>query len=372
MSSGIGSDDNIRSGTGHNATPAHPAQQHHLQPPASSGHGTANEDGGPAKVYGTNERTVSGIAPPRRMTIGQIRRKYQQRVPLTMVTAYDYPSAVHVDMAGIDMVLIGDSVGMVELGYETTLPVTVDEMLHHCKAVARATKRPLRIGDMPFGSYEVSAEEAVRNAIRFLKEGHVDAVKMEGGKGRAATVRRVVDAGVAVMGHIGLTPQSVSALGGFIAQGRTAAAAESLLHDAWALQDAGCFAVVIECVPEQVAEVVTNALEIPTIGIGAGVKTSGQVLVYHDLLGMVSHPHHEHFAPRFCKQYAQVGRAIQTALAAYRDDVTERRFPSPQHAPYTIDGEQWRRFEARAPSLIQARKEQQQQQEQHHPQQKKP
>ena len=225
---------------------------------------------------------------------------------------------------------------MVALGYDNTLPVTMDEMIHHCKAVARATKRPLLIGDMPFGSYEASEEVAVNNSIRFLKEGGVDAIKLEGGKVRAKTIMKIVSSGVAVCGHIGLTPQSVSVLGGFRPQGRTAAAAKILLEDALALQEAGCFAIVIECVPAAVAAIVTNALRIPTIGIGSGNQTSGQVLVYHDLLGMISHPHHEEYAPRFCKQYAQIGRAIQVALNEFRKEVVAGDFPNEQYSPYKI------------------------------------
>lgn len=260
----------------------------------------------------------------------------KRKKPITMVTAYSYPSAVHVDLAGIDVILVGDSVAMVELGYDTTLHVTVDDMLHHCKAVARGAKRSLLVGDMPFGSYEASEKEALATARRFLKEGNMNAVKMEGGMHMARTARKLVESGVAVMGHIGLTPQAISVLGGFRVQGKTAANAVALIDDALALQDAGCFAVVIECVPPVVAQAVTDALEIPTIGIGAGPHTSGQVLVYHDLLGMMSHPHHNEFTPRFCKKYANVGGAIRLGLDDFRREVEEGVFPSKLHSPYKM------------------------------------
>lgn len=198
-----------------------------------------------------------------------------------MVTAYTYPSAVHVDAAGIDVILVGDSVGMVELGYDTTLPVTMEDMLHHCKSVARGSDHALLVADMPFGSYETSPEHAYMSAIRFLKEAQMDCVKLEGGKEYVPTIRKLVAGGVAVMGHIGLTPQRISVLGGFRAQGKSLQAAQALLEDAIALQEAGCFAIVIECVPAEVAEFITQSLTIPTIGIGAGNGTSGQVLVYH-------------------------------------------------------------------------------------------
>lgn len=199
----------------------------------------------------------------------------------SVVTAYTYPSAVHVDAAGIDVILVGDSVGMVELGYDTTLPVTMDDLIYHCKAVSRGSDRALLVADLPFGSYEASPQQAYASAIRFLKEANMDCVKLEGGANMAPHVKTLVNGGVAVMGHIGLTPQRISVLGGFRAQGKTLSAAQILLADALALQEAGCFALVIECVPAEVAELITKSLSIPTIGIGAGNGTSGQVLVYH-------------------------------------------------------------------------------------------
>lgn len=254
-----------------------------------------------------------------------------------MVTAYDYPSAAHVDAAGIDVLLVGDSAAMVVHGHDTTLPVTLDEMLAHCRAAARGARRCFLVGDLPFGSYETSARDAVLSAVRMLKEGRVDAVKLEGGSpARVEAARAIVEAGVAVMGHVGLTPQSVSAIGGFRPQAQAAEGALRVLEQARALQEAGCFSVVLECVPGPVAAAVTRALRVPTIGIGAGPGCSGQVLVYHDLLGMLSHPHHAKVAPKFCKQYARVGAEIQDALARYRDDVSSRAFPGRAFSPYAL------------------------------------
>ncbi len=263
---------------------------------------------------------------PKKVTVRTLWRKKQRGEPITMLTAYDYPSAVAVDRAGVDVILVGDSLGMVVLGYETTLPVTMDDMLHHAKAVARGARRALLVGDMPFLSYQVSDQEAVRNAGRFLQEGGMDAVKLEGGRERLDTIRAVLRAGIPVMGHLGLTPQSVHQLGGFRAQATTAQAAARLLEDALRLQDAGVFAIVLEAVPDEVAQAVTERLDIPTIGIGAGPHCDGQVLVYHDLLGL-----YDRFVPRFVKQYAQLHTVIHDALRAYVDDVTARRFPGPEH-----------------------------------------
>eukprot|EP00511_Aplanochytrium_stocchinoi_P009392 CAMPEP_0204864462 /NCGR_PEP_ID=MMETSP1348-20121228/4079_1 /ASSEMBLY_ACC=CAM_ASM_000700 /TAXON_ID=215587 /ORGANISM="Aplanochytrium stocchinoi, Strain GSBS06" /LENGTH=289 /DNA_ID=CAMNT_0052015107 /DNA_START=361 /DNA_END=1230 /DNA_ORIENTATION=+ len=262
-----------------------------------------------------------------------------------MVTAYDYPSAVHVDKAGIDILLVGDSVGMVELGYDTTLPVTMDEMIHHCKAVTRGCRRPLIVSDLPFGSFEASPVQAIQNASRILKEGGgVDAVKVEGGRARAETIGKIVESGIAVMGHIGLTPQSYSVLGGFRAQGRSTQEALNLIDDAIALEKAGCFGMVIECVPAVVAKAVTEAVSIPTIGIGSGPYTDGQVLVYHDMLGMMQHHHHAEFTPKFCKQYATVGHLIQQGLADYKADVENQSFPSEHYSPYQISKEDEEEF----------------------------
>lgn len=271
------------------------------------------------------------------LDIGIFKRK---KKPITMVTAYDYPSAVHVDLAGFDILLVGDSLGMVELGMDTTLPVTLEDMIHHTQAVKRGANRPLVITDMPFGTCEGTPFEALKNAQRLMKEGGADCVKIEGGKERAETIKTIVDGGIAVMGHIGLRPQHISVLGGFRAQGRTAAQARMIIEDALAVQKAGAFAVVLECVPSAVAKAVTEVLKIPTIGIGAGPETDGQVLVFHDLLGMLQHPHHAQFVPKFCKRYADVGEQIRIGLENYRDDVESGRFSSEAYSPYKMSKEE--------------------------------
>jgi len=271
----------------------------------------------------------------KKVTVRTLRAKKRRGEPITMLTAYDYPSAVAVDRAGVDVILVGDSLGMVVLGYENTLPVTMDDMIHHCKAVARGARYPLLVGDMPFMSYQVSVEEAVRNAGRFLQEGGMDAVKLEGGRERIETIRAIVSAGIPVMGHIGLTPQSVNQLGGFRAQGKTAAAAKRLIDDALALQDAGVFSIVLESVPARLAALISEKLDVPTIGIGAGVGCDGQVLVFHDLLGLF-----DRFTPRFVKQYAQLHEVIDSALREYIDDVVNRRFPAAEHT-VEMKPEEW-------------------------------
>lgn len=281
------------------------------------------------------------VAGPQRETLRSLRKKYLEGKKLTMVTAYDYPSAVHVDQAGIDILLVGDSVGMVVHGHDTTLPVTLDDMISHCRAVARGAARPFLVGDMPFGSYEVSTTQAVTTAVRLLKEGSMDAVKMEGGSpARVVAAAAIVGAGVACMGHVGLTPQSVSAIGGFRPQAQLAADAMEVVRSAQRLEDAGCFALVLECVPAPVAAAVTRAVSVPTIGIGAGPACSGQVLVFHDLLAMMSHPHHAKVTPKFCKQYAQIGQAINSALLEYKADVEGEAFPGRQFSPYRMKEEE--------------------------------
>ena len=322
---------------------------------------------------------------------------------ITMVTAYDFPSAVHVARAGIDVLLVGDSAAMVELGYETTQPMTLDHMIFHCQSVKRGVQHagsptPLLVGDLPFGTYEFEDTDiALRNAYRFVKEAGMDAVKLEVSDNQCIfslnepvpiqtlcflpsmhreEVRRdqrrckrllraevscvVVDIMlkmhgrltysllliVAVMGHVGLTPQAISVIGGFRAQGRTASRARNLLDEAMRLQDAGAFAIVLECVPGNVAKAITDTLEIPTIGIGAGSSTSGQVLVFHDMLGMLSHPHHEQFMPKFCKQYAQVGHAIQDGLKEFKADVESSIFPGEEYSPYKMSDKEKEAFDA--------------------------
>jgi 3-methyl-2-oxobutanoate hydroxymethyltransferase len=246
---------------------------------------------------------------------------------IVMVTAYDAPGARFAEDAGIDIILVGDTAAMVVLGHEgTTVPVTVDEMLFLTRTVSRQAKRPIVVGDMPFGSYQVSDEDALRNAIRFVKEGGAEAVKLEGAGAMVSRVRRIVEAGIPVMGHIGLTPQSATMLGGFKTQGKTAAGARQLLVDAHALEDAGCMSIVLEAIPAPVAARITSELSIPTIGIGAGPECDGQVLVYHDLLGLT-----EGHLPRFVKRYANLSREIRDALEAYASDVRAGAFPGEEH-----------------------------------------
>ncbi len=274
----------------------------------------------------------------RKITTRSFARKKQRREPISMLTAYDYPTALALDRARVDSILVGDSLGMVVLGYENTLPVTMADMLHHCRAVARGARYALMIGDMPFMSYQVDVNDAVRNAGRFLQEAGMDAVKLEGGREREAVIRAIVGAGIPVMGHLGLTPQSVHQFGGMRAQGRSAAAAQRLLEDALMLQDAGCFSIVLESVPARLAELISQRLEIPTIGIGAGAGCDGQVLVTHDLLGLF-----ERFTPRFVKQYANFYEQMETAFNAYKADVETRSFPAQEHT-VEMPEDEWVQF----------------------------
>lgn len=262
----------------------------------------------------------------KKVTTHRLRQKKAAGEPITMLTAYDYATALALDRAEIDSILVGDSLGMVVLGYENTLPVTMDEMIHHCKAVARGASHALLVGDMPFLSYQVSVEEAVRNAGRFLQEGGMDAVKLEGGRERRAAVEAIVGAGIPVMGHLGLTPQSVHQLGGFKPQAREQSAALRLVEDAEILQEAGAFALVLESIPGRLAETVSQRLDIPTIGIGAGIGCDGQVLVTHDLLGLF-----DRFTPRFVRKYADLHGTMAAAFAAFRDEVEAGEFPAAEH-----------------------------------------
>jgi 3-methyl-2-oxobutanoate hydroxymethyltransferase len=262
----------------------------------------------------------------KKVTIFDLQKKKQQSRPITMITAYDYSSALLSDQAEIDVILVGDSLAMVMLGLDNTLPVTMDQMVYHCSAVARGARNAFLVGDMPFMSYQADTAEAVRNAGRFLKEGAMDGVKLEGGSEVIATTKAIVGAGIPVMGHIGLTPQSASKLGGFRVQGKSVGDAMRLLDDAMALEKAGCFSLVLEAVPAGVAEVISEKLKIPTIGIGAGPGCDGQVLVYHDVLGLF-----DRFTPKFVKQYANVGQSILQALQLYAEDVENGRFPAEEH-----------------------------------------
>jgi 3-methyl-2-oxobutanoate hydroxymethyltransferase len=265
-----------------------------------------------------------------------------RRQPIVMVTAYDAPSGRLADEAGADLVLVGDSAAMTVLGHDSTVPVTMEEMLILTRAVTRGAQRPLVIADMPFGTFQVSDEDAVRNAIRFVKEAGADAVKLEGAGSMLSRARAIVAAGIPVQGHIGLTPQSATMLGGFKAQGRTAEKALRLLNDARALEAAGCFSLVLEAVPAPVARRISEELSIPTIGIGAGADCDGQVLVWHDLLGL-----YEGRAARFVKRYAEIGETIRSALETYALDVRERRFPEEQHT-YAMSDEELALFEQSA------------------------
>src|SRR5216684_8436687 len=268
------------------------------------------------------------------LTLPALAEKKRLGEPIVMVTAYDYPSAQVAEAAGVDLVLVGDSGAMTVLGYPSTVPVSLDEMLMLASAARRGLTTPLLVGDLPFGSYEASDEKAIATAQRFVKEAGCDAVKLERGGTSVERARAIVDAGIAVMGHIGLTPQTATVLGGFKAQGRTADRAKQLVDDALALQNAGCFAVVLEAVPAPVARAVAKALAIPTIGIGAGGDTDGQVLVWHDMLG-----YYEGHAPRFVKRYANLGEVITEALSRYAEEVRSGAFPEQQHT-YSMPDEE--------------------------------
>jgi 3-methyl-2-oxobutanoate hydroxymethyltransferase len=288
------------------------------------------------------QRPAPATPAPGKLPITELQEMKTRRQAIVMVTAYDAPGGRLADAAGADLVLVGDSAAMTMLGHDSTVPATMDEMLILTRAVTRGAERPLVVADMPFGSFQVSDEEATRNAIRFVKESGADAVKLEGAGPTLDRVRSIVGAGIPVMGHIGLTPQSATKLGGFKAQGRSAEAALALLADARALEAAGCFSLVLEAVPAPVAKRISEQLHIPTIGIGAGADTDGQVLVWHDILGL-----YEGRVARFVKRYADIGRDIRAALEAYAEDVRERRFPEEQHT-YSMPEDELAVFERAA------------------------
>jgi 3-methyl-2-oxobutanoate hydroxymethyltransferase len=269
----------------------------------------------------------------RKLDLCQLASRKAKGEKHTMLTAYDYPTARLVDAAGIDSVLVGDSLGNVVLGYPDTRPVTMDEMIHHTRAVARGVERALVIGDMPFMSFNVTEAEAIRNAGRFVKEGGADLVKLEGGGPVAGTVAAIVRAGIPVCGHLGLTPQTAAQLGGYRVQGRTAEAAARLVEDARRLEDAGATLLVVECVPDRVGERIAQAVRLPVIGIGAGPAVDGQVLVLHDMLGLHA------FQPRFVRRFAELGAEMARALTAYRDAVNDGTFPAPEHCFGAPEGE---------------------------------
>ncbi|TET41998.1 MAG: 3-methyl-2-oxobutanoate hydroxymethyltransferase [Dehalococcoidia bacterium] len=266
-----------------------------------------------------------------RVTIAEIREMKQRKEKIPMLTAYDYVTAKTVDEAGMPLILVGDSLGMVMLGYESTIPVTMEEMLHHTKAVVRGAKRALIIGDMPFMTYHISVSDALRNAGRFIQEGGAQAVKLEGGEVVAEKVRRFVECGIPVMGHIGLTPQSIHQLGGFKVQGKTEEAAEGLFKDACVLEEAGAFAIVLECVPAPLSKLITQRVGIPTIGIGAGPDCDGQVQVISDILGL-----YRDFVPKHAKQYVKLAAEIETAVANYMAEVKSVTFPTMKES-YAMD-----------------------------------
>ena len=284
-------------------------------------------------------KPAPGTPAPGKLALPELLEMKRRGDRIVMVTAYDAPSGRIADAAGVDLILVGDSAAMVVLGYESTVPATMDELIILTRAVNRGARRPLIVADLPFGSFQVSTEQALENAIRFVKEAAADAVKLEGAGPALARVRALTGAGVPVMGHVGLTPQTATMLGGFKAQGRTAAKAVQLYEDALALQEAGCFAIVLEAVPTPVADAITRALEIPTIGIGAGAGCDGQVLVWHDLLGL-----YDGHAPRFVKQYAELAPVIQAAVADYAAEVRSGSFPAEQHT-YSIPEEELALFE---------------------------
>jgi len=276
----------------------------------------------------------------KKITIPDLQRMKEEGKKITMLTAYDYPLALLEDKAGIDIILVGDSVGMVVLGYESTVPVDMDEMLHHTKAVRRGVKYSFVIGDMPFMSYNITKEESIRNAGRFIKECGADAVKLEGGLEVIDTVKSIVRAGISVMGHIGLTPQTASKLGGFKVQGKDAEGAQRIIDSALALEEAGCFSVLLECIPDSLAEIITRKLKVPTIGIGAGIGCDGQVLVTYDLLGL-----YDRFLPKFVKRYVNLSEEILQGIERYIEEIQSGKFPTKEHS-FTMKEEEIKKLRA--------------------------
>lgn len=275
---------------------------------------------------------------PKKLSIFDLQAKVARGEKIFQVTAVDFPTAQLVDRAGIDCILIGDSLGMTALGYASTVPVTLDEMIHHAKAISRAAKSALLVGDLPLGAYHACTADAVNSAMRMVKEGGADVVKLEGGEDFAPMAEAVVKAGIPVMAHIGLTPQLMSKLGGFKVQGKNAAAGVQLLKDALAMEKAGCFAIVLEAIPDRVAQIITDRLQIPTIGIGAGPHCDGQNLVLHDMVGLF-----DRFTPKFVKRYANCWDVIGKALADFQDDVHKGQFPLAEHS-FTMKEDEYQAF----------------------------
>jgi len=274
-----------------------------------------------------------------KMTTQKLKEMKEQGVKISMTTAYDYPTAYLVDKAEIEIILVGDSLMMTVLGDDSTVACTMEQMIHHIKPVVLGAPNPLIVGDMPFGSYNVSKEQAIVNATRLMKEGRCDVIKLEGGKEVADTVKAIVDAGIPVMGHIGLTPQTVSKLGGFKVQGKGEAAARGVLEDALALQEAGAWGIVLECVPEMLAKLITEKLAIPTIGIGGGRYCDGQVLVFHDMMGLF-----EKFTPKFVKQYRNMAEEMVNALGTFKEEIRSGAFPEEKHVFGGVGEEELKRL----------------------------
>lgn len=280
------------------------------------------------------------MAEVKRLTIPDLYAMRERGEKTTFLTAYDYPTALLEDRAGVDLILVGDSVAMTVLGYDTTLPMTMDEMILFTRAVRRAAKRAFVIGDLPYMAYQASNEEAVHNAGRFMAECGTDAVKLEGGRRMAERVEAIVRAGIPVMGHIGLTPQSYTQLGGYRAQGRDAATAKALIDDALALQEAGAFSILLECIPAKVAEIIYEKLNILVLSLGSGPQADGQMMIVHDMLGLF-----EKFTPKFVKRYVNLSEQILTAFKAFIEDAKQGRFPQPEHL-YNIPDEEFKRLQA--------------------------
>jgi 3-methyl-2-oxobutanoate hydroxymethyltransferase len=278
---------------------------------------------------------MAEAAPVKKLTIFDLQAKVDRGEKIFQVTAVDYPTAQLVDRSGVDCILVGDSLGMTALGYSGTVPVTMDEMIHHAKAITRAVKRSIVVGDLPLGAYHASAADAINNSMRMIKEGGTDVVKIEGGEDFAEIAAAVVRSGIPVMAHIGLTPQLVSKIGGFKVQGKDAAAGAQLLKDALSMEKAGCFAIVLEAIPDRVAQIITERLQIPTIGIGAGSHCDGQNLVLHDMVGLF-----DRFTPKFVKRYANCWDIIGKALTDFQEDVRKGEFPKPEHS-FTMKEEEY-------------------------------
>jgi 3-methyl-2-oxobutanoate hydroxymethyltransferase len=278
---------------------------------------------------------MAEAAPVKKLTIFDLQAKVDRGEKIFQVTAVDYPTAQLVDRSGVDCILVGDSLGMTALGYSGTVPVTMDEMIHHAKAITRAVKRSIVVGDLPLGAYHASAADAINNSMRMIKEGGTDVVKIEGGEDFAEIAAAVVRSGIPVMAHIGLTPQLVSKIGGFKVQGKDAAAGAQLLKDALAMEKAGCFAIVLEAIPDRVAQIITERLQIPTIGIGAGAQCDGQNLVLHDMVGLF-----DRFTPKFVKRYANCWEIIGKALTDFQEDVRKGEFPKSEHS-FTMKEEEY-------------------------------